>query len=116
VTLDAHGSAWITMPDYFEALNRLSSTLCDSTNLNSRSRYPLTSPFTSVRVGSLHPSHMSAFVWKNGTMIALPTLGGNNGAANYMNNHSQVAGLAENTTLDSTCPSSEYQANCEVGR
>jgi probable HAF family extracellular repeat protein len=51
-----------------------------------------------------------AFIWQNGTMTALPTLGGNNGTANYLNNHSQVAGLAENTTLDSTCPSSEYQA------
>jgi probable HAF family extracellular repeat protein len=51
-----------------------------------------------------------AFVWQNGTMTALPTLGGNNGTANYINNHNQVAGLAENTTLDSTCPSSEYQA------
>jgi probable HAF family extracellular repeat protein len=51
-----------------------------------------------------------AFIWQNGTMTALPTLGGNNGTANYINNHSQVAGLAENTTLDSTCPSSEYQA------
>jgi probable HAF family extracellular repeat protein len=51
-----------------------------------------------------------AFVWQNGTMTALPTLGGNNGTANSINNHSQVAGLAENTTLDSTCPSSEYQA------
>ena len=47
-----------------------------------------------------------AFVWQNGTMTALPTLGGNNGTADYINNHSQVAGLAENTTLDSTCPSS----------
>jgi probable HAF family extracellular repeat protein len=51
-----------------------------------------------------------AFVWQNGTMTALPTLGGNNGTANYINNHSQVAGLAENTTLDSTCSNSEYQA------
>ena len=51
-----------------------------------------------------------AFVWQNGTMTALPTLGGNNGTANYINNHSQVAGLAETTTLDLTCPNSEYQA------
>src|SRR5580704_3270007 len=35
---------------------KLSSTLSDSTNLNRRSRYPLTSPFTSVRVGSSLPS------------------------------------------------------------
>jgi probable HAF family extracellular repeat protein len=51
-----------------------------------------------------------AFVWQNGTMTALPTLGGNNGTADYINNLGQVGGLAENTTLDTTCPSSEYQA------
>jgi uncharacterized membrane protein len=51
-----------------------------------------------------------AFVWQNGTMTALPTLGGSNGTANSINNHSQVAGIAENTTSDSTCPNSEYQA------
>ena len=36
-----------------------------------------------------------AFVRQNGTMTALPTLGGNNGTVNYINNHNQVAGLAE---------------------
>src|ERR1022692_2020983 len=35
---------------------KLISTLCNATNLYSRSRYPLTSPFTSVRVGSSLPS------------------------------------------------------------
>jgi probable HAF family extracellular repeat protein len=49
------------------------------------------------------------FLWRKGTMIALPTLGGNNGGANDVNNDGQVAGLAENTTLDSTCSNSAYQ-------
>ena len=51
-----------------------------------------------------------AFVWQKGAMTALPNLGGNNGTANYINNHGQVAGVAENATLDSTCSNSEYQA------
>jgi probable HAF family extracellular repeat protein len=36
-------------------------------------------------------------------MTALPTLGGNNGAAGYINNRGEVPGYAENTTPDSTC-------------
>jgi probable HAF family extracellular repeat protein len=43
------------------------------------------------------------FVWQKGVMTALPTLGGNNGAANEINNRGQVVGLAENTTPDPTC-------------
>ncbi len=35
---------------------KLSSTLCDSTNLNRRSRYPVTSPLTSVNAGRSLPS------------------------------------------------------------
>ena len=35
-------------------------------------------------------------VWHDGTITALPTLGGNNGAANQVNNRGQVAGTAEN--------------------
>lgn len=45
-----------------------------------------------------------AFVWQNGVMTPLPTLGGNNSWANGgINNRGQVAGLAENTTPDPTC-------------
>ncbi|HEU0177633.1 MAG TPA: hypothetical protein VFV58_25505 [Blastocatellia bacterium] len=43
------------------------------------------------------------FVWENGVMRALPTLGGNNGFATGANNRGQVVGWAENTTRDSTC-------------
>jgi len=49
------------------------------------------------------------FVWLNGTMTALFTLGGNNGIANYVNNLGEVGGLAENATLDSSCPNPQYQ-------
>lgn len=45
------------------------------------------------------------FLWQNGVMNPLPTLGGNNGAANKINNPGEVAGTAENNMPDSTCPS-----------
>jgi probable HAF family extracellular repeat protein len=44
------------------------------------------------------------FVWQNGVMTPLPTLGGNNGVANQINNRGEVAGSAENATRDLTCP------------
>jgi len=50
------------------------------------------------------------FIWQNGLMKALPLLkdahglAGANGAANAINVLGQVAGVAENTTADSTCP------------
>jgi len=43
------------------------------------------------------------FVWKNGTMTALPTLGGNNGFAAGSNNQGEIAGWAENTCHDPLC-------------
>jgi len=46
----------------------------------------------------------SPFLWQNGTMVALPTVGGNNGQASAINNSGQVAGYAENGIADSTCP------------
>ncbi len=45
------------------------------------------------------------FVWQNGHMSALPTIGGNNGEATAINNHGQIAGFVENGIVDSTCPS-----------
>jgi uncharacterized membrane protein len=50
------------------------------------------------------------FLWENGVMTPLPTLkdkngnSGSNGAANVINSWGKVAGLAENTTMDKTCP------------
>jgi probable HAF family extracellular repeat protein len=43
------------------------------------------------------------FLWQEGAMTPLPTLGGNNGAAFQINNRSQAVGAAENTTHDPTC-------------
>ena len=45
------------------------------------------------------------FLWQDGVMNALPTLGGNNGQANQINSRGEAAGMAENDTPDSTCPS-----------
>jgi uncharacterized membrane protein len=43
------------------------------------------------------------FIYKNGQMRALPTLGGNNGFAAGANNSNEVVGWAENTCHDPLC-------------
>jgi probable HAF family extracellular repeat protein len=43
------------------------------------------------------------FVWENGQMRALPTLGGNNGFATGANSRGEVVGWAENSIHDPTC-------------
>jgi probable HAF family extracellular repeat protein len=42
------------------------------------------------------------FLWQDGVMTRLPTLGGN-GEAGQINNRGEVAGNVENATLDTTC-------------
>src|SRR5215469_2027316 len=44
------------------------------------------------------------FLWQNGWMVPLPTLGGYNGAASAINDQGEVAGNAETATADTTCP------------
>ena len=44
------------------------------------------------------------FLWQNGHMSALPTVGGNNGQASAINNRGQVVGFAETANADPTCP------------
>ena len=44
------------------------------------------------------------FVWQNGVMTPLPTLGGNNSQAAGINDHGQVAGYAETSRVDPNCP------------
>jgi len=44
------------------------------------------------------------FLWRYAVTIPLPTLGGSNGTAKQINRWAAVAGFAENTTLDPTCP------------
>src|SRR5216684_3875968 len=48
----------------------------------------------------------SPFLWRDGHMSALPTVGGNNGQASAINNRGEVAGFAETTVPDSSCPAS----------
>ncbi len=43
------------------------------------------------------------FVWQGGMMKALPTLGGNNGAALAINNRGQLTGASETNTPDLSC-------------
>jgi probable HAF family extracellular repeat protein len=43
------------------------------------------------------------FVWENGVMRRLPTLGGTHGFAAAANNHGQIAGWAENRVRDRSC-------------
>jgi probable HAF family extracellular repeat protein len=44
------------------------------------------------------------FLWQDGEMIQLSTLGGNNGAANAISNRGEVAGFAETSMPDPGCP------------
>jgi probable HAF family extracellular repeat protein len=45
------------------------------------------------------------FLWQNGAMTPLPTLGGPNGSADLINDLGEIAGYAENGVKDPTCPS-----------
>jgi len=45
------------------------------------------------------------FLWRDGHMMALPTLGGNNGQASAINNRGQIVGISETTVPDPGCPS-----------
>ncbi len=47
------------------------------------------------------------FLWRDGHMIGLPTLGGNNGQASAINNREQIVGISETTVQDSGCPPSK---------
>jgi probable HAF family extracellular repeat protein len=44
------------------------------------------------------------FLWHDGDMAALPTLGGNNGQASAINSRGRIVGQAETSSVDSGCP------------
>jgi probable HAF family extracellular repeat protein len=46
-------------------------------------------------------------LWYGSRKVVLPTLGGNNGVANNINDRGLVVGIAENTTHDPTCPATQ---------
>jgi probable HAF family extracellular repeat protein len=52
---------------------------------------------------SFSPVPCVPFVWQNGRMFPLKTLGGVNGVANQINTFGTIAGFAENTTVDPGC-------------
>jgi probable HAF family extracellular repeat protein len=47
------------------------------------------------------------FLWRDGHIMALPTLGGNNGQASAINNHGQIVGISETTVQDPGCSASK---------
>ncbi len=49
------------------------------------------------------------FLWQNGVMTKLPTLGGANGYAYMINNRGEVVGLAENNAQDPGCPVHQFE-------
>ena len=44
------------------------------------------------------------YLWQNGVMTPLPTLGGYNAELGSINNRGEMAGCAENSTRDPKCP------------
>jgi probable HAF family extracellular repeat protein len=57
---------------------------------------------------------IQAFVWKNGVMRALPTLGGNNALGfGVGNDRGQLVGVAENATQQPSCPKPSPQLDWE---
>ena len=48
------------------------------------------------------------FVWRDGVMTALPTLGGANSNALSVNNQGQAVGYAENSTVDPSCVAPQH--------
>ena len=49
------------------------------------------------------------FLWQDGVMNPLPTLGGANGAAYRINDHGVAVGLAETKEQESACPVSQFK-------
>ena len=64
-----------------------------------------------VTAKSSHAGRIVPFVFQNGVMKQLPTLGGPNGIANWINNHSEAVGWAETVNKDPTpgCGVLEFQ-------
>jgi probable HAF family extracellular repeat protein len=54
------------------------------------------------------------FLWRDGHMSALPTLGGNNGQASAINNRGEVVGFAEDGAVDPTCPDDKTNNRIEL--
>jgi probable HAF family extracellular repeat protein len=59
--------------------------------------------FCGLSPSGFDPQICLGFLWQKGRMTPLPTLGGNNSYAFAVNNHGQVAGIAETSTQDPNC-------------
>jgi probable HAF family extracellular repeat protein len=56
------------------------------------------------------PTPCVPFLWRQGKMIPLKTLGGVNGVAGYINSYGEIVGYAETNTVDPMCPAPQkYQ-------
>jgi probable HAF family extracellular repeat protein len=56
------------------------------------------------------PTPCVPFLWRQGKMIPLKTLGGVNGVAGYINSYGAIVGYAETNTVDPKCPAPQkYQ-------
>jgi probable HAF family extracellular repeat protein len=64
---------------------------------------PFNESFCGLSPSGIDPYICRAFLWQNGVMTALPTLGGYNSVATTVNNRGQVVGWAENNTQDPNC-------------
>jgi len=64
---------------------------------------PFNESFCGLSPSGFDPYICRGFLWQNGVMTPLPTLGGYNGVATTVNNWGQVVGWAENNTQDSNC-------------
>jgi probable HAF family extracellular repeat protein len=59
--------------------------------------------------GFKSPTACLPFLWQNGILKPLPTLGGANGVANWINNQGQAVGWAETAITDAGCPVSRFE-------
>ncbi len=94
---------------------RISNSLAFSANDNGQivgmadtfTTYPYREDFCGFKVSGLPTwgTECLPFIWQNGIMAPLPTLGGYNGMASWINNKGQVVGAAETAVRDTTCPS-----------
>jgi probable HAF family extracellular repeat protein len=94
----------------FGGINSLSFGLNGNGLVVGRAESPVPDPFGVDFCFTGTQLQCLPFLWQNGAMTALPTLGGNNGVAFGINDTGVAAGQAENSILDSTCGNPQYEA------
>jgi probable HAF family extracellular repeat protein len=70
---------------------------------------PLNESFSCPAVGLVSGNSCVAFAWRNGHMVELPGLGGNNSIGAGDNDEGQIVGWAEDRVYDPTCDNSANQ-------